>query len=231
MPSENIVRRPTIIGPATPNSAPIYVDSDDNILKFIPAGSGTTQVQLIDASSVQTLTNKTVTSPSFTGTLLLADGTLGVPALAFTSDPDNGLYRNGENTLGTSGHLHVSGNITVTNAVFGLDGKHRFYSTVTTLTGATDAIDISLGNIFMLSRAGAADAATLAAPAVGDNGRTIHIFSGTAFAHTITISAGLGGAGGTDDLITFTNRISASITLYAHAANWHVIGSNLATIS
>jgi hypothetical protein len=112
-----------------------------------------------------------------------------------------------------------------------ITGKPTVYSTVTTYTGATDAIDISLGDIFMLSRAGAADAATLAAPAVGDNGRIIHIFSGTAFAHTITITAGIGGAGGTDDVITFTNRISAAITLFAHAGAWYVIGSNLAAIA
>jgi len=50
----------------TPGAAPIYVDSDDNIIKVIPAGSGSTEVQVIDASSAQTLTNKTLTSPSFT---------------------------------------------------------------------------------------------------------------------------------------------------------------------
>lgn len=64
----SITRRSTIIGPATPTSAPIYVDSDDNIFKFIPAGSGTTEVQVVDASSVQTLTNKTLTSPVIAGT-------------------------------------------------------------------------------------------------------------------------------------------------------------------
>lgn len=47
------------------NASPIYVDSDDSILKFIPAASGTTEVQLVDASSAQTLTNKTLTSPVF----------------------------------------------------------------------------------------------------------------------------------------------------------------------
>lgn len=58
----NIRRQATnpLAAPGTPNSAPIYVDSDDNILKMIPAGSGTTEVQIIDASSVQTLSNKTI---------------------------------------------------------------------------------------------------------------------------------------------------------------------------
>lgn len=110
-------------------------------------------------------------------------------------------------------------------------GKPTQYSTVTTYTGATDAIDISLGDIFVLARVGAADAATLASPAVGDNGRVIHILSGTAFAHTITITAGIGGAGGTVTTYTFTNRISASITLKAIAGAWYVVGGNLAAIA
>ena len=65
----NIRRQATnpLAAPGTPDSAPIYVDSDDNILKIIPAGSGTTEVQVIDASSTQTLTNKTLTNPAISG--------------------------------------------------------------------------------------------------------------------------------------------------------------------
>lgn len=64
MPTHYIARRATVPpGPAVPHAAPIYVDSDDNILKYIPAGSGTTEVQVLDASATQTLTNKTLTSP------------------------------------------------------------------------------------------------------------------------------------------------------------------------
>lgn len=59
-----------LAAPGTPTTAPIYVDSDDNILKMIPAGSGTTEVQVIDASTVQTLTNKTLTAPVITGALV-----------------------------------------------------------------------------------------------------------------------------------------------------------------
>lgn len=179
----NIRRQATnpLGAPGTPNSAPIYVDSDDNKLKMIPAGSGTTEVEVVDASSTQTLTNKTFTAPAQTSPVIT--------------------------------------------------GKPTIYSTVTTYTGATDAIDFSLGDIFMLSRAGAADAATLAAPVAGDNGRVIKIFSGTAFAHTITIANGVGGAGATDDVLTFTNRIAASVTLMAHAGAWYVIGSYLTAIA
>ncbi len=63
------VKRTAIVLPAIakPHAAPIYVDSDDNILKMVPAGSGSTEVQIVDASSAQTLTNKTLTSPVITG--------------------------------------------------------------------------------------------------------------------------------------------------------------------
>lgn len=63
MPIRNIRRGATLTGDAGPNNVPIYVDSDDNILKMVPAGSGTTEVQVVDASSAQTLTNKTLTAP------------------------------------------------------------------------------------------------------------------------------------------------------------------------
>lgn len=63
MSMRGIARSATKIGEATPTNAPVYIDSDDNILKMIPAGSGSTEVQVVDASSTQTLTNKTISSP------------------------------------------------------------------------------------------------------------------------------------------------------------------------
>lgn len=62
----SIHRNTTVKGSATGASAPIYVDSDDNKLKMIPAGSGTTEVDIVDVSSTQTLTGKTLTSPILT---------------------------------------------------------------------------------------------------------------------------------------------------------------------
>lgn len=70
MATRNITRRSGPVGAATGDACPIYCDSDDNILKFIPAGSGTTEVQIVDASSTQTLTNKTLTTPAATGAVL-----------------------------------------------------------------------------------------------------------------------------------------------------------------
>ena len=70
----NIRRQATnpTAAPGTPNSAPIYVDSDDNIMKMIPTGSGTTEVQVVDASSTQTMTNKTLTTPTLTAPIITA---------------------------------------------------------------------------------------------------------------------------------------------------------------
>jgi len=62
----SIHRNKIVKGSASGASAPIYVDSDDNKLKMIPAGSGTTEVDIADVSSTQTFTNKTLTAPTIT---------------------------------------------------------------------------------------------------------------------------------------------------------------------
>jgi hypothetical protein len=108
-------------------------------------------------------------------------------------------------------------------------GKPTVYSTDTTISG-DGAIDISLGDLFLLTK-GSAAAITLADPTAADNGRTICIRSGSAFAHTITLAGGIGGNGSADDVITFTNRAAASITLKVINAKWWVVGSYLAAIA
>jgi hypothetical protein len=95
MPTQYIVRRATAL-PATAkaNAAPIYIDSDDNILKYIPAGTGTTEVQILDASSSQTLVNKTltlptITSPSISSPVVTGDagtGTIFSKTVLFSED-------------------------------------------------------------------------------------------------------------------------------------------------
>lgn len=49
----SLTRRPAIsgVGYASAGSAPIYVDSDDNTIKVIPAGTGTTEVAIPTAVS------------------------------------------------------------------------------------------------------------------------------------------------------------------------------------
>ncbi len=60
----SLSRSKTVKGYATGASAPIYVDSDDNLVKLIPAGSGTTEKTLVDTDSAQVLTNKTIGTPA-----------------------------------------------------------------------------------------------------------------------------------------------------------------------
>lgn len=72
-----ISRRSTLPpGPAKPHAAPIYVDSDDNLLKMVPAGSGSTEVSILDASTTsqaatgKTISGLTLTSATLTGALV-----------------------------------------------------------------------------------------------------------------------------------------------------------------
>jgi len=90
----NIRRQATLPGVSSAVSAPIYVDSDDNILKMVPAGTGTTEVQVVDASSSQTLTNKTLTSPTITGGTFSGDptGTIRIAGGTITELNGNAAY-------------------------------------------------------------------------------------------------------------------------------------------
>jgi len=103
--------------------------------------------------------------------------------------------------------------------------------TVTTLTGATDAIDFSLGDIFIINRSGAVNATTLANPAAGDEGRTIWIKNGTTQANTITVADGLGGSGTSYDVLTFTNVVAANVTLRAYGTKWYLVGQYLTAVA
>jgi hypothetical protein len=89
----SITRYKTVKGYATDGSAPIYVDSDDNRLKFIPAGTGTTEVILQEAggaSSYERLITTRVLTAADAGktfALALAGGfTVTLPALSTVSN-------------------------------------------------------------------------------------------------------------------------------------------------
>lgn len=120
----NIRRQATnpLAAAGTPTSAPIYVDSDDNILKMIPAGSGTTEVQIIDASSVQTLSNKNFTTPVNT---YAVDGAITIASqVGLLTKGSAGAY-----TLAAPGTAGIGAEVTLTT---GSDFAH-----VVTFTGST----------------------------------------------------------------------------------------------
>lgn len=132
MAARGISRSKTVIGTATPTHAPIYVDSDDNKLKFIPAGSGTTEVEIVDASSAQTLTNKTLTSPSVIEPFntYAVDGAITVaPQFAYLTKGSAGAY-----TLAAPGAAGIGVEITLTS---GSDFAHVVTFTGTTLQDGT----------------------------------------------------------------------------------------------
>lgn len=69
-----------------------------------------------------------------------------------------------------------------------------------------------------------AAAMTLAPPAGADDGMLLTITAQTAFAHTVTITEGLGGKGASFDVITFA-AVGDSITLRAVNGHWVPIGA------
>jgi hypothetical protein len=56
-----IARRANINGQGTPTTAPIRVDTVTNTPFYCGAGTGTTEKEIVDVSSTQTLTNKSIT--------------------------------------------------------------------------------------------------------------------------------------------------------------------------
>lgn len=69
-----------------------------------------------------------------------------------------------------------------------------------------------------------AAAMTLAAPAAGDAGTQITVVARTAFAHTLTVSGGIGGKGASFDVVTFA-AVGDSITLIADNLVWVPMGA------
>jgi hypothetical protein len=103
---------------------------------------------------------------------------------------------------------------------------------VQTLTGSADAITISKGDVFVLNRTGAVNAATLAAPTANtDDGRVILVINGTTQANTITIAAGLGTSGAGYTTLTMLNVPAANVTLRAYQGSWYMVGQYGITVS
>jgi hypothetical protein len=87
--------------------------------------------------------------------------------------------------------------------------------------GANGAITITAG-VHRITKTSAA-AMTLAPPTAGDDGMVIDVEAGTAFAHTLTVTGGLGGNAG-DDVVTFA-KVGDGIRLRASNLFWVPVGS------
>lgn len=177
----NIRRQATnpLAAPGTPTSAPIYVDSDDNILKIIPAGSGTTEVQVIDASSAQTLTNKTLTAPTITNPAIT-----GVAPVAYTAGT----------SLSLTQALHANRVVYVTDVASAY--------VLPAATGTGDKYTIVLGATITgastIKVASAADTFVGTAVLFQDGGDTVVAFAAAATDDTVDL---LGTANSTGGLI------------------------------
>src|SRR3990172_3399471 len=87
MPAANVVRSSGLVGPAgRPNANSVRVDSDTDTLKFGTGASGTTEKEVADLSSTQTIgSGKTITSPTITGPVVqseVVDATAATLAVA-----------------------------------------------------------------------------------------------------------------------------------------------------
>lgn len=88
---------------------------------------------------------------------------------------------------------------------------------------AADGAIAVVDGVHELTKTSAA-AMTLAPPAAGDEGMFLTITGATAFAHTVTITEGIGGKGASFDVITF-GAVGDTITLRAAKLHWVPAGA------
>lgn len=91
---------------------------------------------------------------------------------------------------------------------------------------ANGAITIGDGT-HRISKTSAA-AMTLAAPTAADDGMRMFLVAGTAFAHTVTVTGGLGG-NAADDVITFA-KVGDSIEVIADNTKWCPVGAGYGVV-
>lgn len=106
----------------------------------------------------------------------------------------------------------------------------RALNRTTTISG-DGAITISPGTVKLTK--GSAAAITLAAPTAAQEGTTIVVTAGSAFAHVITATGLLedGVTGGAKNTATFGAFVGATITLAAINLKWHVVSKNVVTVA
>jgi predicted RecA/RadA family phage recombinase len=103
--------------------------------------------------------------------------------------------------------------------------------TLTSLTGAADAISPTVNGTYVINKAGV-DAMTLAAPtATTDDGVVITITSNTANAHTLTATGLFQDGAATVNVATFAAHPGAGLQLMAYQAKWNVLSANAITFS
>lgn len=118
---------------------------------------------------------------------------------------------------------------TITGATI-TGGTNAAKDMVTTISG-DGAITIQTGTVKLTK--GSAAAITLAAPSAEQEGTTLNVVAGSAFAHVITATGLLddGVTGGAKNTATFGAFVGSAITLKAVAQKWTVISKNVVTVA
>lgn len=87
----SVARRATVLGiNAHPSAAPIYVDSDDNVLKIVPAGTGSTEVPLVTSLVTSGARMTAGTGTLVTGSIVVATGLATVLGFVATIEGNTG---------------------------------------------------------------------------------------------------------------------------------------------
>ena len=206
MPTRFIQRRAALAPNDTSrgNANAIFVDSDDDQLKFTTGASGQTTVDLVTESQTQTLTNKTInlTSNTLTATsaevLAAVTDETGTGLLVFATTPTLTTPVIGAAT-GTS--VVLTGAISSSSATAGIGYATGAGGTATQLTSKSTGVTLNFitGEITMQAASLAADTTvaftlTNSAIALGDYVSIQHVSAGTQASYIVTASAAAGSA-------------------------------------
>lgn len=101
------------------DASPIYVDSDTSTVKVVPGSTGTTEKELVDTSTAQSLTNKTLGA----GTVLPTSQAITTPTIT------------GGSLTGAALSANINGDVKVLAATQNFDNQVGQGTTLTTVTG------------------------------------------------------------------------------------------------
>ena len=104
------------------------------------------------------------------------------------------------------------------------------FPTIVTYSAA-GAIAIPVQNTLVVLNGGAARAMTLAGPGKDQDGLTLTVLNASAFAHTVTYTAGFYGDTTSSDVITFAAKAGASFICVARGGTWGLLGLTNCTIA
>lgn len=180
------IRRGADLGTSDSRAAAnaIFVDSDDDQLKFTTGATGTTTVDVVTESQTQTLTNKTLTTPTITNATFSGQTPVNVTAATVTL-----------------GSTHVGRWVTLNRAA-------GIAVTLPDSTGSGDAYNLQVGTTFTgastVKVANATDVMQGTAILFADAGDTTVSFATTATSDTIDL---LGTANSTGGIVGATIQL------------------------